>query len=89
MLPCFVVYAEVGKHLKARGSQHPLYRKWIDKYGGPEFESIVARVVEMADAVAKDVGDVGQAKMHARFLQSCRMEYLFWDAAFHRQGWPV
>ena len=89
MLPCVVVYAEVGKALKLRGSQHPLYRKWIEKYGGPEFEAIVAKVVRMADEVAVHAGEAARARMHAVFLQSCKLEYLFWDGAYHRQAWPV
>ena len=28
-------------------------------------------------------------EMHKQMLHGCRMEYLFWDAAYHRQEWPI
>lgn len=28
-------------------------------------------------------------RMRALFRQGCRLEYLFWDGAWQRQGWPV
>lgn len=89
LLPCFVVYLEVGKALKRRGSPHPLYASWIDKYGGEEFEGIVLQIVRMANEVAAELGPAQKDRMRHLFTQGCRLEYLFWDAALHRQGWPV
>ncbi|KAL4426011.1 hypothetical protein ABPG75_010027 [Micractinium tetrahymenae] len=89
VLPCFVVYLEVGKALKQRGSPHPLYASWIEKYGGEEFESIVLQVVRMVNEVSAELGPAQKERMRDLFAQGCRMEYLFWDAALTRQAWPV
>ncbi|PSC68404.1 thiaminase II [Micractinium conductrix] len=65
VLPCFVVYLEVGKALQQRGSPHPLYQSWITKYGGPEFEGIVLQVVEMVNEVAAELGEAQAQRLVA------------------------
>ncbi|PRW05947.1 thiaminase II [Chlorella sorokiniana] len=89
VLPCFVVYLEVGKALKQLGSPHPAYKAWIDKYGGPEFESAVLQTVRMVNEVAAELGDAQRERMRALFRQGCRLEYMFWDGAWLQQQWPV
>lgn len=89
VLPCFVVYLEVGKALKEKGSPHPLYQSWIDKYGGAEFEAVVMDAVALVNEVAAELGPAQLARMRALFKQGCRMEYLFWDGAYQQQQWPV
>lgn len=89
VLPCFVVYLEVGKALKQLGSPHPAYQAWIDKYGGPEFEGAVLKTVRMVNEVAAELGDAQRERMRALFRQGCRLEYMFWDGAWQQQQWPV
>ncbi|EFN58588.1 hypothetical protein CHLNCDRAFT_12664, partial [Chlorella variabilis] len=49
VLPCFVVYLEVGKALLRQGSPHPLVQRFIDRFGGPEYEELTLEVVRMAN----------------------------------------
>lgn len=35
------------------GSPHPVYQKWIDLYGGEEFDQVVRKVESMVDEMAK------------------------------------
>src|SRR5258708_12715393 len=39
VLPCYWIYAEVGKHLLDRGSPNPRYQRWIDTYGGEDIHA--------------------------------------------------
>ena len=71
------------------GSPHPLYAAWIAKYGGADFGNIVRRVAALIDEVAEELGPAQRARMTALFQQGCRMEWMFWDAAWQRQAWPV
>ena len=71
------------------GSTHPLYKQWIAKYGGEEFADIVRRVAGLVDEVAEELGPAQRARMTALFHMGCRLEWMFWDAAWRRQGWPV
>jgi thiaminase/transcriptional activator TenA len=89
VLPCYWIYAEVGGHLLERGSPDPLYRRWIDTYGGEEFAAVVQAVRDLTDRVGAGLGDAELARVHQRFITTSRYEWMFWDAAWRLERWPV
>jgi thiaminase (transcriptional activator TenA) len=89
VLPCYWIYAEVGGHLLERGSPDPLYRRWIDTYGGEEFAAVVQAVRDLTDRVGAGLGDAELARVHQRFITTSRYEWMFWDAAWRQERWPV
>jgi len=89
VLPCYWIYWEVGKTLIARGSPHPLYRRWIDTYGGEEFAGIVADVLALAERIGAELGPAERRAMTDHFVATSRYEWLFWDAALKLESWPV
>lgn len=86
-LPCYWIYAEVGKALTAQGSPEPLYQRWIDTYAGEEFQTVVNEMKHTVNAVTGRLDAVGQARAMRAFLHSSRYEWRFWDSAFRREGW--
>jgi thiaminase (transcriptional activator TenA) len=89
VLPCYWIYAEVGGHLLERGSPDPLYQRWIDTYGGEEFAAVVQAVRDLTDRVGADLGDGELARVFERFATTSRYEWMFWDAAWRQERWPV
>ena len=89
VLACFWIYAEVGKVLIEQGSSDPRYQRWIDTYGDPAFAATVDGVLELVDRLGTEVGDVERERMAAIFRQGCRMEWMFWDAAWRGETWPI
>jgi thiaminase (transcriptional activator TenA) len=89
VLPCYWIYAEVGVHLLARGSPDPLYRRWIDTYGGEEFAAVVQAVRDLTDRVGADLAGPDLARVFERFATTSRYEWMFWDAAWRQERWPV
>ncbi|MCK8674372.1 TenA family protein [Rhodococcus sp. HM1] len=94
VLPCFWIYAEVGRDLAARASgvlatdpQHP-YAQWVTTYDAPEFHAAVATARELVDAAAVAATDADRAAMLDAFTVATRYELMFWDTALHRQEWP-
>ncbi len=88
ILPCFWVYYEVGKELVRRGSNVPVYQRWIETYSSPEYESAVMGVVELAD---EHFSSLERPKLRAvlhHFRTSTVYEYLFWDEAYRGWRWP-
>ena len=85
VLPCFRVYAEVGRHVMARRApgEHP-YGAWIDAYAAPEFDEAVRRAEAYLDAVATDRAAVLQA-----YRRSARFEWMFWNGAWRAEAWPT
>jgi thiaminase (transcriptional activator TenA) len=89
VLPCYWIYAEVGVHLLRRGSPDPLYRRWIDTYGGEEFAAVVQAVRDLTDRVGADLAGPDLARVFERFATTSRYEWMFWDAAWRQERWPV
>ena len=89
VLPCYWIYAEVGAHLLERGSPDPLYRRWIDTYGGEEFGAVVKAVRDLTDRVGADLCKAELARVRRRFVTTSRYEWMFWDAAWRQERWPV
>ena len=89
VLPCYWIYAEVGAELIKRGSPDPRYRRWIDTYSGDEYQSIVDDMLTLADDVGQNLRDTDETRARAHFATTARYEWMFWDAAWRREVWPI
>ena len=89
VLPCYWIYAEVGVDLARRGSADRRYQRWIDSYGGDEFAATVSQVLELADRIGPTLTAADEAVARAHFATTARYEWMFFDAAYRRDQWPV
>jgi thiaminase/transcriptional activator TenA len=89
VVPCFWIYAEVGKNLKEAGSPNPVYQRWIDSYGGDEYLHEVQLLLDLTDQVGAALSPDAQASARANFRVAARYEWMFWDAAYRLEQWPV
>ena len=89
LLPCFWIYAEVGRDILARESAGNPYRAWIDTYSGTEFQEAVARMIAATDAAAQGASPALRERMHRAFAHATRLEWMFWDSAYREAAWPV
>ncbi|WP_218566131.1 thiaminase II [Vallicoccus soli] len=87
VLPCYWVYREVGRELLPRSSPDPLYARWVAAYGGDDFSAVVDAVLDLTDRLAP--GPREQALMESAFRTSTRYEWMFWDASWRLEGWPL
>ena len=89
VLPCFWIYWEVGKHVRAEATPSNPYRLWIDTYGDEVFGERVRNVIATADAMAASAAPaVLDSMMHA-FRRASQLEWMFWDSAYRLETWPV
>ncbi|WP_349268879.1 aminopyrimidine aminohydrolase [Mycolicibacterium parafortuitum] len=89
VLPCYWIYAEVGAALLTRGSVDERYQRWIDSYGGDEFAATVTEVLCLADRIGPTLTAADEAVARSHFVTTSRYEWMFFDAAYRREGWPV
>jgi thiaminase (transcriptional activator TenA) len=89
VLPCYWIYARVGEALLAAGSPDPLYARWIAMYGGAAFQAVVDAVLAETDRVGATLSDVELGRMREHFTTTSRYEWMFWDAGWRREEWPV
>ena len=89
VLPCYWIYWEVGKALLEHGSPSPMYQKWIDTYGGEEFGALVEAILDLTDQTCENLNSAQKARVADAFVTTSRYEWMFWDAAWRLEGWPV
>jgi len=89
LLPCFWIYAEVGRSIHAHAAAGNPYQSWIDTYAGEAFHAAVRAVCSTVDRVAAQESSATHAAMHAAYTQAARLEWIFWDSAYRLQTWPV
>ncbi len=89
LLPCFWIYAEVGRDIHARAAPANPYQAWIDTYAGEEFHAAVRVVIAATDEAAEGASPQLRERMHAAFTRATQLEWVFWDSAFRVETWPV
>jgi len=89
VLPCYWIYARVGEALLAASSPDPLYARWIAMYGGEAFQTVVDAVLAETDRVGATLSPAELARMREHFTTTSRYEWMFWDAGWRCEEWPV
>ena len=91
LLPCQWGYCELGQHLVSQGmpTEQPLYVKWIEAYNSPEFAELAQWLRDLLDRLGQEASVGEKHRIEETFLTSSRYEYLFWDAAYRMEEWPV
>lgn len=95
VLPCFWIYAEVGRRLAADAHEvlaadptHP-YAQWVTTYDDPAFHESVATARQLVDAAADAATPEQREAMVRAFIVATRYEFMFWDTALNPQPWPA
>lgn len=88
LLPCFWIYAEVGRAIVTQTAPHNPYQSWIDTYAGEDFHTLVREVRATIDAVAQEADARTLVAMHQAYTDAARLEWMFWDSAYRLGAWP-
>ncbi|MCT9098274.1 thiaminase II [Haloarchaeobius sp. HME9146] len=90
LLPCMWGFNETGKRLAAQGTpDHEQYAAWVEMYAGEEFSELTEWCKDLLDQVAADGTETDHARYRDLFRTSAQYEYLFWEAAWTEEEWPL
>ena len=89
LLPCFWIYAEVGRDIHGRAAPNNPYQAWIETYAGEDFHDAVRATIAATDEAASGASASLRARMHAAFTRATQLEWIFWDSAYRLEAWPV
>lgn len=87
LLPCFWIYAEVGKDIVSQSVSNNPYQAWVDTYSGEEFNEAVKNVLATIDRIAERCDADTIEKMHKAYTKGAELEWLFWDGAYQQRQW--
>jgi len=89
LLPCFWIYAEIGRDILTRAAKNNPYDSWISTYAGEEFHAAVRGVIATVDRVASVASAETRRDMHIAYTHAAKLEWMFWDSAYRLEQWPV
>ncbi|MEJ5151675.1 thiaminase II [Comamonas sp. MYb396] len=89
LLPCFWIYAEVGRDIHARSQPGNPYQAWVDTYASEEFHAAVRAVIATIDRVADAADSATRTRMAEAYRYSAELEWMFWDSAYQGGRWPT
>ena len=91
VLPCYWIYADVGKRLAARASSvgdHP-YRSWLAAYDDPAFHAATCTAITLLDEAAEATDDATRDAMASAFAAATWHEKQFWARSYALEQWPI
>ena len=90
VLPCFVVYQEVGLYIyRNQTSENNPYKAWIETYAGEEHRESVRKALSICNELAqKSTPEIRKAMLDS-FITSAKIEHLFWDSAYRKEQWII
>lgn len=91
VLPCFTIYKEVGDYIlnTQTNKTSNSYQAWIETYASDEFSEAVEKIIAIANHYARTASPDTLAKMQEVFMKTSKLEYMFWDSAYHQEEWKI
>ena len=90
VLPCMWGFNQTGEVLAERGiPDHDQYAAWIEMYSSDEFGQLTDWCLSLVNEEAGSASVRDRERFRELILTSARYEYLFWDAAWREEEWPV
>jgi thiaminase/transcriptional activator TenA len=90
LLPCLWGFNVTARRLAEQGvPDHEQYADWIEMYASEEYAELAGWCRDLMDDVAGGSDAADRERYRDLFLTSSRYEYLFWDAAWRQEAWPV
>lgn len=83
VLPCYWLYAEVGRALISGNTPDNPYHDWINMYSSDEFEEGVKAAIGFVEKAFEEAGPKDRVLAAQAYMTSCIYEYNFFNQA-HR-----
>ncbi|KMQ82289.1 transcriptional regulator [Lasius niger] len=87
LLPCFWIYAVLGKELTQKAVSPNPYDNWLKDYRNPDFDKSTKQMIDLTNRLAAKASPALRQKMLDAFTMASRMELNFWDSAYKLENW--
>ncbi|MCD6152668.1 MAG: thiaminase II [Syntrophobacterales bacterium] len=88
VLPCFWSYSEIAKHHRDKLSENKneIYVEWASVFLSGDYLNLVNKLRNFVDTFCEDYP---YGKLRDIFITVSRFEYMYWDAVYKMESWPV
>ncbi|MBE3596499.1 MAG: thiaminase II [Hydrogenibacillus sp.] len=88
LLPCYWLYAEIGRTYRDAQPADALYQNWINTYASDWFQSSTQEMIDLFDRLAEEATEKQRERMKAHFVIMSEWELAFWEMAYREERWP-
>lgn len=87
LLPCYWLYADIGKVNEMATPEPEIYRNWIDMYASDWFQNSTNEMIDLLNLLVEDMNDVEKEKVKEQFIIAKDFELHFWEMAYTFENW--
>jgi len=87
ILPCYWLYADIGKIYQDAKPQETIYQNWIQTYASEWFQTSTQEMINLLDEIAEQSSKKEKEKMKEQFLIAKEYELAFWEMSYTKEQW--
>lgn len=87
MLPCYWLYADIGKKNQRAKPGKTIYQNWINMYADDWFQTSTQEQIDLLDKIAEESSDQEKEKIKEQFVIAKEYELAFWEMAYTKEEW--
>lgn len=87
LLPCYWLYADIGKEYANAAPAEPIYQNWIQTYASEWFQTSTEEQINLLNEYAEMASETEKEKITEQFILSKEYELAFWEMAYTKETW--
>ncbi|MFC0302480.1 thiaminase II [Virgibacillus soli] len=87
MLPCYWLYADIGKKNENATPEPDIYRNWIKMYASDWFQDATSEMIDMLNTLVADMNEKEKEKVKEQFVIAKEYELHFWEMSYTKETW--
>lgn len=87
MLPCYWLYADIGKKNEHANSEPEIYRNWIKMYASDWFQDSTQEMIDLLDRLVENMNEDEKEKVKEQFVIAKEYELHFWEMSYTKETW--
>lgn len=87
MLPCYWLYADIGKKNEHANPEPEIYRNWIKMYASDWFQEGTQTMIDLLNNLVENMNDDEKEKVKEQFIIAKEYELHFWEMSYTKETW--
>lgn len=87
LLPCYWLYADIGKVYENAAPAEPIYQNWLNTYASDWFQSSTQEQIDLLNEYADLASETEKEKITEQFVLSKEFELAFWEMSYTKETW--
>lgn len=87
ILPCYWLYADIGKVNENSKPDTDIYRNWIEMYASDWFQNSTNEMIQLLDSLVEDMNEKEKEKVKEQFVIAKDFELHFWEMSYTFEDW--